>query len=273
MSTPKKLPATPSQLDRRLITHSAVTPNLPYKEYRQALRRDFFFTCAYCTISESEATAIRFTIDHYEPRHARPDLVNEYTNLMYACDVCNQRKGNRNPPPGARAKGVRFFRPDKDVYSDHFVCSGIRLESKTNIGHYSIEAIDLNRLSLRKLRDIRKRLTDCYPLVAEGVLALRAIHIDRLPKHVKGSAAGTIVKAVLLADQMAEEIDGLLRRFARAPLIDPDPEAEKRAQERFANLNDLKILLPGTWRAPKPGAPKGNAPNTRKRARERKHKK
>jgi 5-methylcytosine-specific restriction endonuclease McrA len=78
-------------------------------------------------MSESEAMAIRFTIDHYEPQKARPDLVDDYTNLMYACDECNLRKGDRYPPPAARATGMRFFRPDEDVHSDQFSITGILL--------------------------------------------------------------------------------------------------------------------------------------------------
>lgn len=247
---PPDLPA-PQETDASLVTRSAVDPGLPYTEYRQTLRYDFFHSCAYCTMSEAEATAIRFTIDHYEPRAAHPELVNEYSNLMYACDECNQRKGNRYPPSNARANGYRFFRPDEDAYSTHFELSGIRLEGKTNVGSYSIEAIDLNRLALRKLREIRRRLTECDKLVAEGVVALRKFHIDQLPPHVKRKVAGTIAKASAVASQMRDDIDNLLRKYARSPLIDPDPDGEARAKARSKKLSDLRILFPGTWRADK----------------------
>ena len=56
--------------------------------------------------------AIRFTIDHYEPRSARPELENDYNNLMYCCDTCNSLKGDRCPPQSARHDGFRFYRPD-----------------------------------------------------------------------------------------------------------------------------------------------------------------
>jgi hypothetical protein len=202
-------------------------------------------------MSEAEATAIRFTIDHYESKYARPDLVNEYTNLMYACDECNLRKGDRSPPPAARADGFRFFRPDHDRYPEHFRLNGLRLEGQTHTGEYSIEAIDLNRRSLRKLRHIRQRLTDCDKLITAGVLALREFHIDQLPSHVKGSAAATIAKAITVANRMANDIDALLREHARSSLIDPDPESEKRAADRAAKLDTWKGLYPGSWRAPK----------------------
>ena len=173
-----------------LVIRSVVATGLPYAEYRQILRQDFFHSCAYCTMSEAEATAIRFTIDHYEPRHARPDLVNEYGNLMYACDECNKRKGDRSPPLAARANGFRFFRPDADTHTDHFQLNGMRLEGRTPIGEFSIAAIDLNRLSLRKLRDIRQRLTRCDELVAEGVLALRRFPHRPIAAECEGVCRG-----------------------------------------------------------------------------------
>jgi hypothetical protein len=91
------------------VVRSAVPRGRPYEEYLENLRFDFFYSCGYCTMTESEGMAIRFAIDDYEARRARPDLVDDYTNLMYACDGCNARKGDRSPPADARATGYRFF--------------------------------------------------------------------------------------------------------------------------------------------------------------------
>ena len=233
-----------------LVTRSAVPPGKPYNEYRQNLRYDFFYSCAYCTISEAEAQAIRFAIDHYEPRKARPDLENEYANLMYSCDECNIRKGDRCPPPAARTDGFRFFRPDQDNYRDHFEKDGIRLKSKSAVGDFSIEALDLNRHTLLKLRQIRDRLTKCDQLVSEGVLSLRRFRIDQLPSNVKGPAVRAIRKMDEVANEIAEEIDSLLRDYARSELIDPDtdPESAERNEKRLEKLKKMEILYPGKWR-------------------------
>lgn len=67
-------PAT--SVSPQLVVRSAVPVGRPYNEYKRYLRRDFFYSCAYCTIAETEAQAIRFTIDHYEPRNAQPQLEN-----------------------------------------------------------------------------------------------------------------------------------------------------------------------------------------------------
>lgn len=204
-------------------------------------------------MTESEATAIRFTIDHYHPQNARPELKNEYSNLMYACDECNIRKGDRYPPQAEQAAGTRFFRPDQDLYYDHFERVGIRLEPKSKIGTYTIAALDLNRQTLRRLREIRSRLTNCDKFIAEGIAALRTFHIDRLPPHIKTQAANAIMNGAKMAESMAKGIDSVLRQYAQSPLIDaePDPELEARTEERMATLRKMEGLNPGTWRAPR----------------------
>jgi 5-methylcytosine-specific restriction endonuclease McrA len=177
------------ETDPEVVTRSEVQPGMKYPEYRDHLRYDFFFSCAYCTTTEAEAQGIRMTIDHYEPRSVRRDLENDYANLMYACDPCNTLKGSRCPTSEARAHGHRFFRPDQDVRRQHFEQSGIRLNPKTNVASFSIESLDLNRLSLLRLRGIRNRIANCAKEAAQGILALRRLPIDRLPPEIKGNTS------------------------------------------------------------------------------------
>jgi hypothetical protein len=234
-----------------LVTRSVVPPDLDYREYKRFLRYDFFHSCAYCTMAESEARALHFTIDHYEPRRARPELVNDYTNLMYSCNACNTRKGNRCPPEDARKDGHRFFRPDHDEHSEHFEIKGIRVEPKTNVGSYSIEALDLNRQQLRKVREIRQRLTKCDELVGRGVVSLRLFQLDQLPQNIKGAALRSMNEANQVIEGLRDRIDALLRDYAKSDLIDPDPESDDRAREHAAKLASLERLYEGSWRAPR----------------------
>ena len=147
------------------LTRSVVPPTgLRYGEYRQHLRRDFYYSCAYCTMAETESHGMGFEIDHYEPRTAAPHLEDDYGNLLYACETCNNMKGDRCPPPKARADGHPFFRPDQDIYDEHFQTRNSLVESETNVGKFSIDFLELNRLSLRTLREIRARLRNALPL-------------------------------------------------------------------------------------------------------------
>ena len=242
----EKLPAV---LPQPLVVRTASVPTVEdYHEYRELLRFDFLHSCAYCTMSESEAAAIRFTIDHYEPRSARPDLETVYTNLFWACDECNRRKGDITPPARARAAGFRGFRIDEDLAADHFELIGLLLRRSSNVGQFTIDAADLNRKSLMRLRDIRRRLVECDQFVSEGIHILKRSQIDRLPQEEKGQVFATIMRAARVAEKLADDIDELLRKAAKSDLIDPDPESAERAADRRERMKKLHGLFEGNWR-------------------------
>jgi hypothetical protein len=184
VSTDSKQSVTSSSTE--LVVRSDVPPGLDYPQYREYLRPDFFFSCAYCTIGESEAAAIRFAIDHYEPRRYRPELTNSYDNLMYACNQCNVLKGDRMPSAELRARGFRFFRPDTDAFSDHFEKTGLRVLKKTDVGYYTIEALDLNRQALsREVERVRCPRADLQS--APGRLGYHVSrHYDRGGRCIPG---------------------------------------------------------------------------------------
>jgi HNH endonuclease len=239
----------PAKQNTGLVVRSSTVPALnDYRKYKPYLQRVFLHSCAYCTMSEAEAQAIRFTIDHYEPRRSRSDLANVYSNLMYCCDECNSRKGDRSPPEDARAQLIRFFRPDTDYFDDHFKLNGIRLDPVSPAGSYTIDALDLNRAMLRKLRDLRKRQFLAQQAVAAGVMGLRKVPLDQLPVNLRGRAAVAMARAERAASDLGHEIDDLLREHARSPLIDLPPEPEPERKARAQRLRDLKALIPGAWR-------------------------
>jgi hypothetical protein len=199
-------------------------------------------------MAETEAQGVRFTIDHYEPESARPDLANDYLNLMYCCDECNTRKGDRTPTQGARAAGYRFYRPDQDVFFDHFDINGMRLTPNSNSGEYSIEAIDLNRQSLRRIRQLRDRLFSAAEHVAAGIEGLRHFKIDQLPQEIKGRARSAISKAAVQATQLCDDIDATLKAYASSPLLDVPEDDGDRLSQRERKLRALEVMYPGKWR-------------------------
>lgn len=234
-----------------LVVRSDVVPGKPYREYRQVLRHDFRYQCAYCGMTEREAQGIRMTIDHYEPRLARPDLENDYCNLMYSCDECNLRKGDRSPPQEARNDGFRFFRPDQDLADDHFEEKGIRVSEKSNTGYYSIMALDLNRQSLRRLRELRIRAEKCEASARVALAALRRFHIDQLPPILRSRALRAIHNAALAGEQISGKLDELMSGHARSPMLDADAEAVERRGAQAANLKSVEANYLGSWRGPR----------------------
>lgn len=237
--------------DDLVFRSSDLPQGRPYNEYKPWLRHDFLCSCAYCSMSEAEAQARRFTIDHYEPKKAHPELVDDYGNLMYCCDECNMRKGDRCPPLSARENGIRFFRPDADYWQEHFKRNGARLEPVSKVGSFTIDAIDLNRKALRTLREIRERLAQCNEQISQGVLALKRFRIDRLPPQIRAKALQYIKQALRVDQDLTKAIEHVLRESAKSPLLDEEsgPELQERMGERQARLKETEALHPGIWRA------------------------
>ncbi len=245
---PAKIPETELT---DLVTRSAVPAGLKYTEYRLYLRVDFAHSCAYCTTSEAESLGQSFAIDHYEPQQVRADLVHQYDNLMYACQPCNTYKSDRVPSDKARAAGVRFFRPDRDKYGEHFERSDRLLEHKTPIGEFTILACFLNRGTLQKIRDVRDRLSACNEAVEASLKKIGEIRIDQLPVSIRGRALKYIRDAEEHGNKIPEKIDEFLREMAKSHLLDGDPDAEKNAAGRQKDLKHLEGLHPGRWRGPR----------------------
>ena len=145
-------------------------------------------------MSEFEAQGISFQIDHYEPVSAQPSLECSYDNLIYSCEECNSLKSDLTPPEAARKDGYIFFRPDKHIWEEHFCPSFVRLGHLSKIGEFTIEYLDLNRLSLRRLRELRKRILECEDFVSQGIGALRRFRIDQLPPTIRSRAHSLIEK-------------------------------------------------------------------------------
>lgn len=66
-----------------------------YPKYRDYLRKVTDFSCAYCTISESESPGATFNIDHFRPQKEFPSLEASCENLRYTCPRCNSYKRSR----------------------------------------------------------------------------------------------------------------------------------------------------------------------------------
>jgi HNH endonuclease len=67
-----------------------------HESYRPFLRDEFAFRCIYCLRREVMGQAFgEFAVDHFLPVKHRPDLITEYSNLLYVCIRCNLRKMER----------------------------------------------------------------------------------------------------------------------------------------------------------------------------------
>jgi uncharacterized protein (TIGR02646 family) len=151
--------------------------------YKDCLRIDFQFRCAYCLIHEADYQGHEsFQVDHFRPKSRFKDLERSYGNLYYACQLCNRqgRKGHAWPTPDEARRGERFVDPCAEDWEDHveFIEDG-SVRPLTPAGEYSIRTIELDRIQLRLhrrtfhreysdrslLRDVLRRLEKVYRLV------------------------------------------------------------------------------------------------------------
>lgn len=128
----------------------------PYGSYKDCLRLDFEFRCAYCLIHEADYQGHEsFEVDHFVPKSNDATLERVYSNLYYACHLCNRwgRKGAHWPTEDEAVRGERFVDPCAENWEAHVEFredgSAKRL---TRAGHYSIKKIGLDRDQLRRHR-------------------------------------------------------------------------------------------------------------------------
>jgi uncharacterized protein (TIGR02646 family) len=130
-----------------------------YQRYKGRLRQDFDYRCVYCDIHEAEWGGCRhFQVEHFRPKRLYPWLQAEYTNLLYACDVCNCYKGDDWPSSDPTPHIRGYLDPCQYDYEQYFtVQEDGTLEGKVLAARYMIEALHLNRKQLKQLRVRRRR--------------------------------------------------------------------------------------------------------------------
>ena len=123
------------------------------RPYFPALREDFHYTCCYCSLHEAEFGGWRnFETDHFEFVIFTPGLKAVYTNLLYACRVCNnyKRKGALRSEEWAR--GLRYVNPcEGDLHSRHIVQQADGgFKGLTPEGEFMVKRLRLGGKDIRK---------------------------------------------------------------------------------------------------------------------------
>ena len=227
-----------------VVFRSDVAGKKRYSDYREDLRKDFLYSCAYCSMMEYESNAIRFEIEHYLPQKHHPELKNEYDNLMWSCEKCNSFKGDYAPDELARKRDNVIIKIDEEDPRQHIELSGLRLESKTHKGEFNIEILDLNRQHLRRLREIRERFWKSREYIEQGIRILSTkIALDRLDKKDRFGVTKMKKQLIHRGESFDDELACILKKFACSPLIDEDPEKKQRMRTRKKYLKDQKAIL------------------------------
>lgn len=163
-----------------------------YSEYRDWLRVDFRYRCAYCLTMEGHFPQehANFQIDHHRPRkgkYARPDLEHLYINLYWTCHVCNHRKASTWPSPAQEAAGYKWIDPCQP-WGDHDLHWRISAEGDiawlTPTGEYTVRKLRLSSLKKhwqnlhrwqQRRENLQQRLATLPPSLERTAIA-EAIH-------------------------------------------------------------------------------------------------
>lgn len=108
--------------------------------------------CAYCHTPEA-LTVTSFEVDHIVPVSQGGETTLD--NLCLACPSCNRHKGARQAvTDSGTGASIPLYHPRRQVWSEHFVWSdeGTRLEGLTEAGWATIEALQINRPQMVRLR-------------------------------------------------------------------------------------------------------------------------
>lgn len=128
-----------------------------YRRYKQHVREDFQYRCAYCRLHE-RAYGLRrsMSIDHFQPKALFANLITAYGNLYYCCGPCNDRKSDHWPDAKQLRRGMRFVDVCRDEWDDHLIVVNDVIAAKTNAGRYTCEKLKFDRPGLiQRLRHMR----------------------------------------------------------------------------------------------------------------------
>ena len=139
----------------------------------------------YCRMPDGLQSQTSFEVDHYRPQSLFPDLRNEYSNLYYACNSCNRRKGSFWPSAAQLAAGVFVANPCDHVMIDHLRANGTAVNHISKAGEYMVALLDLNAPERIGHREV---INSLIKTVSAQISALRAQH-SQLANVLRSSSA------------------------------------------------------------------------------------
>lgn len=151
-----------------------------YALHRPCLRWDFGFTCAFCLVHERDlqlgglgaGRQVSMTIEHLEPQSRSPEDVGHYSNLTYACSMCNRA---RSISARIDADGRRLLDPTSDPWGSHFSRLGHRLspipgDRDAQYTHEAYALDDATKVEIRRARlDLIEDHVAALPAIAEAI--------------------------------------------------------------------------------------------------------
>lgn len=209
----------------RVQKAGAQPPNeSPFDGWKAALAQEGGRRCVYCALPDVMLGGeLHYHIEHFVPRTQDPALARVWSNLFYACPICNRFKSDDWP---AAATGYGYHNPAEVDYNEKFQVDGrthraIGLDVRAM---YHVERLHLNREQLILARR-ETRLFERSALVRDKLTAF-------LASGQKGAKRATLLKQLTLMNKLSQTQDELKREspYTKSDLRDPSARAPRAAQ-------------------------------------------
>jgi uncharacterized protein (TIGR02646 family) len=167
-----------------------------YQTYKRTLQREFREQCVYCRKAD-HGDRDSFGVDHFRPKSLFPQLAVDYTNLFYACNPCNARKGDYWPDDEHAHADMFIPNPCDHVMFEHLRYVDGTTHAKSRTGQFTIARLDLNDPAA-----VRSRLADEQAITAMLVLRVNFVQSLRELNAMRSAGSAT-------ADGLFSDIDRL----------------------------------------------------------------
>ncbi len=190
-----------------------------YRKYRQCLRWEFGFTCAFCQCHEAdlrlhgvEGTGLT-QIEHFTPV-SQAGQTNDYNNCFYICCFCNSARGVA--PSRDTQREARLLNPCNEIWDRLFDLKDDRLVPRSGAPDavYTCEAYALNdprKTWMRRQR--RVALQDRLSFIERGQKTR-----DRLLEAASQRPDPGLVDAARVLDEALERARRDIERFVAIPI-------------------------------------------------------
>lgn len=243
------------------VERTPVIAQTNYNNYEPILRWDFWFSCAYCTLTEIEANGVAYNIDHYIPTSTVPGglLKTEYSNLMYTCYRCNRTKSDFPTDTWLNEGRILHLRPDQDNFHDHLKFSENGLEHISERGelHLALLGLDLDPMKTvylkrntimeeqAKINTILKELNsnrildELHPQHREHFLKTKSTFVEQI------KAIRQLIDPdckTFLEEKVDDLFDVQVARITNSSTLVSEFKSEDRKKEMSKRRKDLKRI-------------------------------
>jgi 5-methylcytosine-specific restriction endonuclease McrA len=175
---------------RQIVKDPAKKPNhgTTYKHWKEFLAEEGYNQCVYCAVHDSALGGIRnFHVEHYKPK-ADPrfaHLENDYSNLFYACPICNSFKGDDWPAdPRINHSNICYPNPSRVNYCSLFDTDNnlMLIRGKNVAARYLIAKLHLNRTQLILARREHRLAEKADEICKTSRSLIEALRVDTTQK-------------------------------------------------------------------------------------------